>query len=460
MMAAITAARGGAAVTVYERNDRPGKKILATGNGKCNLGNEEMSPENYQGGNRALVASCLDRFGTEDMERFFASLGLMLKSRDGYLYPACEQAAVVLDVLRFALEDFGVELVLQTRVTHIRRTGEGRLRVIWEGGERDFDRVIIACGGKAAPRSGSDGSGYRLAGELGLACREVVPALTALHCREDYCKAIAGVRAQARITILEGEHGLTVDGKQGLSGKEANGLLEEGGHRLPGREGHGLLEEEGELQLVDYGISGIPVFQLSGRVNYLLREGKTLRASIDFLPQMSREEYQDFVRKRMVPLKELRERSLTVERFFTGMLHKKLMALFIRLAGLKAGAPVGEADPARVKEVFRLCRDFSLQITGSNSFDQAQVCAGGVKLDEVDENLEAWKAPGVFLAGEVLDVDGRCGGYNLHWAWCSGYIAGSAAAGAETEKTGKRQAGRLDAAGGRGRKTGKSGHKR
>ncbi len=504
MAAALAAARAGARVTVYERNDRLGKKILVTGNGRCNLGNEDLSAEDYHSGPLSLgavsagdepaaafgesqrdsatndlmaetdqkrIAFWLKRFGTEETKAFFASLGLLVKSREGYLYPVCDQAAVVLDVLRFGLERAGVKVVSETKVERIERLREGGLRVCWTGGSASFDSVILSCGGRAAPRTGSDGNGYRLAGQLGLEQTPVVPALTGLRCREEYCKAIAGVRSEAEIRILE------------------NGSC--------------LLRERGELQLVDYGISGIPVFQLSGQVNRLMQDPHALhtacspqkscasqkpyasqkscatqkpyvsqkpndlcgarvlsgsealygskdsnalqgdgqlKAQIDFLPQIGEEAWAAYIEERLSRLVERGSQEkggnpgdsvggYTVETFFTGLLHKKLMTLFIKLAGLKPNLPLEDAPEEQLRKVFQLCRQFTLQISGSNSFDQAQVCSGGVKLSEVTEDLEAKKVPGLYLAGELLDVDGRCGGYNLQWAWTSGYIAGTAAAG-------------------------------
>lgn len=393
MMAALTAARRGSKVTVYEGNDRVGRKLLVTGNGRCNLGNRQLSVAEYHGGDKALIASCLGRFGTEETRDFFGSLGLLLKEKNGGLYPECEQAAVVLDVLRYALEDRGIHVVSQTKITGIKPFPKGGFEVSWQGGRAFHDRLVLACGGRAFPKTGSDGSGYALARQLGLAQREVVPALTGLRCREEFCRALAGIRADAAVQIVEGE-------------------------KI-------LLRERGELQLVDYGISGIPVFQLSGQVNYLLKKKKELRAVMDFLPDFSPEEYEKYTEKR---LKGAKSSSRTTEAFFTGILHKKLMMQILKLACIKPNEPVKDADPGKLGEVFRLCRNLELHVTGSGSFDQAQVCAGGVKLSEVTQQLEAVRIPGLYLAGELLDVDGRCGGYNLQWAWTSGYIAGKAAA--------------------------------
>lgn len=182
------------------------------------------------------------------------------------------------------------------------------------------------------------------------------------------------------------------------------------------------MEESGEIQLTEYGISGIPVFQLSGGVNQLLAQGKRLRAELDFFPQYETDAYEQLCRRRMEHVS-----GCTVEMFFTGMLHKKIMNVCIRQAGLSPEQDAAEADRQRLWQVFVLCRQLPFSITGSHPFDSAQVCRGGVSMKEVDSQLQSKCSPGLYLAGELLHVDGRCGGYNLQWAWASGYIAGSAA---------------------------------
>lgn len=396
MMAAVTAARRGGKVTLLEGNDRLGKKILSTGNGKCNLGNEKLGASDYHTGRPDMLEEFLGQFGTADTVSFFRGIGLMTKSRGGYLYPVCEQAAAVLDVLRHEVRAAGVEVVTDFKAGAIERSRRaGLFRVHGNGGSccrRSFERVILACGGRAAPKTGSDGSGYLLAGQLGHSLVPTVPALVQLRCREEYLKAVAGVRAEAQISVY-------------CQGKRA-------------------AEERGELQLTEYGISGIPVFQLSRTVNYILAEGQIPEIVVDFLPDYTQEEFKALYQDR----KLLREQR-TVEEFFTGMLHKKLMLLFIKLAGLKPGEPAGQADERKLNRVFELCRRWTLHAIGSNSYDSAQVCAGGVPLEEVTGGLESRLVPGLYFAGEILDVDGRCGGYNLQWAWCSGFIAGCHAAG-------------------------------
>jgi len=392
MMAAITAARNGAAVTLLERNDRVGKKILVTGNGKCNLGNYALSESAYYGSNREWIGNALERFDTEDTVAFFNSIGLVMKEKQGYIYPASEQAAVVLDVLRFEMASLGIQVVNDCKINQIHKDAVSGQVIVGDGNrEYPFDAVVLACGSKAAPKTGSDGSGYKLARKLGHTLIPTVPALVQLRCREEYLKAVAGVRADAAIRVFQGRKCVA--------------------------------EERGELQLTEYGISGIPVFQLSRIVNYQLREEKEVRVEIDFLP-----DYTDEMFAGLCAGRSLLQNERTVEAFFTGMLNKKLMQLFIKMSGLKGSMPVEQADKEGIQRVYQLCRKWELHVTGSNPYDNAQVCAGGVDTEEITSDMESKKVPGVYFAGEIMDVDGKCGGYNLQWAWCSGYLAGKAAA--------------------------------
>lgn len=394
MTAAILAARNGAYVTILEGNDRVGKKILSTGNGRCNLGNRNFGPEMYSTRSPEQLKGWLEQFNTNDIIEFFEVLGLLTKQKNDGLYPVSEQASSVLDALRFELaREQRINVRTGCKVESIRCDGR-RKRILLQGGGEDFsfDRVILTCGGRAAPKTGSDGSGYRLAQMLGHSLVPVVPALVQLKCREDWFKSVAGVRADAEIVLEDSTAGTVC--------------------------------ERGELQLVDYGISGIPVFQMSGRINYILRDKKEVVLKIDFLPDYTKDAFTEKMMRVRMPI----ESCGTVEEYFTGVLNRKLMTLFIKLAGLSPTEPVGEANPEKIRKVYELCRELKVHVTGSNSFEHAQVCAGGVPLDELTEKLESRKAPGVFFAGEILDVDGRCGGYNLQWAWCSGYLAGVFAA--------------------------------
>lgn len=393
MVAAVFAARNGAEVTILEGNDRLGKKILSTGNGKCNLGNMRLSTEDYYTGDTAFLKNRLEEFGTEDTIAFFNQLGLMLKQIGDGLYPVSEQASTVLDALRYEIKAKKIQVINGFHVEKVRRNqAKNKICVMQKENVLEFDSLVLACGGKAAPKTGSDGSGYELAKSIGHSLVPVVPALVQLKCKEEWFKSISGVRAKAGICV------------RGNDEKE--------------------YEENGEIQFTDYGISGIPVFQLSRVANYILRERKEIEFIIDFLPWMNKEGFAE----RLLAERSSIEDGRTLEEYFTGILNKKIMLLFLKICGLHPGDLVKSVKRDKLKKVYELCRDFKVTVVGSNSFDNAQVCAGGVPLHEVSEGMESGKMPGVFLAGELLDVDGKCGGYNLQWAWCSGAIAGTSAA--------------------------------
>lgn len=398
MMAAITAARCGAFVTILESGDRLGRKLLSTGNGKCNLGNRLLNAEQYYGADRSYIQRCLERFGTKETEDFFRGIGLLTKEKNGYLYPLCEQAGAVLDALRFEVRALDIRVLYGFPVEEI-QSGSGKKELFCVKGkdrQETFDRVILAAGGKAAPQTGSDGSGYELAKRLGHRICPVVPALTSLRCREDFFKGIAGVRAEAEISLLM-------------------------------QDGTLLQKERGELQITDYGISGIPVFQLSRTAAFHLKESGELTAKIDLLPDITEEELQSyFLERKRYCLGQAGER--TAEEFFTGVINKKLMILFMKLASLKGSQGLSQVSESQLQKVLRICKDFRVTVTGTGSFQNAQVCAGGVDAGQITENLESKLVKGLYFAGEVMDVDGRCGGYNLQWAWTSGYLAGKAAA--------------------------------
>ncbi len=393
LAASIAAARAGARVTLFERGEEPGRKLLLTGNGRCNLGNRDLKPEYYHSSDPQKLAACLARYGLGETLAFFEELGLLLRERDGYLYPACGQAQAVREVLLARARALGVEVKTSAKVNRIRRGGPGEILLGWgREPEAAFDKVILSCGGQAAPRTGSDGTGYYLARQLGHSVTSVYPALVQLRCRESFLKQIAGVRAQAAAELWAGSTF--------------------------------VCREAGEVQFTDYGVSGIPIFQLSGQAARLLEKGP-VRVRMDFLPWMDPRRDGDFWERRLERLG-----SAPAEDFFAGTLHKKLLLLLGELAGLDRWwkKPAAEVPGEAMGRMFGLFRGLELTVTDTNSFDQAQVCRGGVDMREVDGNLESLLAPGVYFAGELLDVDGRCGGYNLQWAWTSGLLTGTEAA--------------------------------
>lgn len=398
MMAAVQAAYAGARVTVYERNDRVGKKILSTGNGKCNFSNEDMRAACYYGSGAGYVDGFYKQFGVAETKTFFRELGMRIKDRNGYLYPASEQAATVLDVLRYEMERLGIEICAGCRVTGIDGPGNPGCRLTLETEtaaykKRTYDAVILACGGRAAPKTGSDGTGLAMAKRLGHRIVPTVPALTALRCGETFWKQVAGVRCEARLMLY-------------IDGNEVSSV-------------------QGELQLTDYGISGIPVFQFSRIAAYALQEGRTVTVKIDLMPDPGAADTQEaFWAQRWE-----RQKRQSMEQFVTGTVNKKVGLLLLKLAGIRETETVCEIEGARRRKLEQLFHAFEVTVKGTNSFEQAQVCAGGVDFAEVTDRLESVRRPGLFFAGEILDIDGICGGYNLQWAWSSGAVAGRAAAG-------------------------------
>lgn len=390
MAAAIFGARQGAEVTILEHMDRVGKKILSTGNGKCNLTNRRMEPGCYRCSVPEFPMEVLSRFGEEDTEAFLEDLGIVLKDRNGYLYPASGQASSVLDALRAELSLRSVAVVTECGPVHIEapKGPAEKWRVTCERGTFFSDALILAAGSKAAPATGSDGSGYKLAKKLGHRILTPLPALVQLRCREPFFKQIAGVRTDVQVKILA--------------------------------EGEELASDCGELQLTDYGISGIPVFQVSRFAARALYEKKQVTAVIDFCPDMGKKETGRFLRERR---ELLAERS--GEGFFNGWLNKKLALLFLRMAGIRPERQTESFTERELSALARLLKEFETEVVSTNPFENAQVCCGGVDVRDINPyTMESKIKKGLYLTGELLDVDGICGGYNLQWAWSTGAVAG------------------------------------
>lgn len=399
MLAALAAGREGVRAMVLEKKERIGKKILATGNGKCNFSNTDFYEGCYHSGDLEKVRQVLEQFSPKDTRLFLEELGLRVKEKNGGLYPECEQASAVLDVLRFALKYQGVSVKCDCRVTAIEpQKNKGFLVRFQEAdgtaGCCRFEKLILSCGTPAGlrPKTEEDGlDGLRLGKLLGAKGQDFFPALVQLRCREPFFKALAGVRCQARVQLLAG--------------------------------GERVCEEVGELQLTDYGISGIPVFQLSRHASRILRTEKRVFAQLDFLPALSKRDWEQQLQERFG-----RQGAYRAEEFFAGTLPKKVCQVLMKEAHIAPTESIAAAGREGISRFARLSKEFEVTVTAANPFANAQVCAGGILLSEVDEGLQSRRTPGLYYAGELLDVDGRCGGYNLQWAWSSGYVAGQQAA--------------------------------
>lgn len=391
LVAAITAAKEGAKVTIIEQKDRLGKKILSTGNGRCNLTNEYMDLTCFRSDDMNLVSEVISQFGYHETVAFFEELGVILKNRQGYIYPISDQASTISDILTMEINRLNIIVLLEQSVKKISNSKLGFL-VKTDKEVVLCDSVILATGGKAAPVLGSDGSGYTLAKSFGHHLSPVVPALVQLKGKGNFFKQISGVRTNAKVIAI-------VDGTR-------------------------MAEDTGELQLTNYGISGIPVFQISRYAAKGLYEKKKVTVEIDFMPTMSDDEFSSFIENRLE-----KHGDKTAEEFFTGMFHQKLIGLFLKISRIASSVSISQVTKEQLHLFQKVCKHFMVDIEGTNDFDQAQICAGGVKTTEINpQTMESLLADNIYLTGELLDVDGICGGYNLQWAWATGYIAGKHAA--------------------------------
>jgi len=392
MMAAITAAREGVKVTILEHKDRIGKKILSTGNGRCNFTNTFQTPACYRSDNRDFAWNIIQKFNVEKTISFFKELGIYPKDRNGYLYPYSDQAAAILEVLQIEIAKLDICVMTEINVLDIQPVKRG-IRVTTDKKTITVDSVILACGSKAAPVTGSDGSGYQLAKLLGHRIVPVLPALVQLRCAEKFYKSISGVRVQGTVEIYADDISLASD--------------------------------TGEIQLTNYGISGIPVFQVSRYAAKAIYQKQSVTAVLNFMPDMNKDEFLSFLQERITlcPHK-------TLDEFFTGIFPKKLCELWIRLSRLPKEMRVSDLSGEQLERLVLLIQHLRTHITETNAFEQAQICCGGVDTTEINpDTLESNYVPGIYFAGELLDVDGICGGYNLQWAWSSGFVAGREAAG-------------------------------
>ena len=384
MMAALAAAENGCRVTLLERQSRVGRKLLATGNGRCNLTNHNASPARYHGGD-GFCAYALDAFNVGATLQFFASLGLLTVAEDsGRVYPMSNMAGSVLDVLRYALERPDIEVVTGQAVSSAKKTSGG-FTVRTETNTFHAEKLILAAGGCAGSKVGGVMDGYRLAKMLGHHRTVLYPSLVQLRTDPTYPRALKGIKAECGIAILRG--------------------------------GERVAENRGEVLFTEYGVSGPAVFDLSRQIS---TGGDGIALHLDFLPGWSREDTLAWLHSRRTALSRQEAGAL-----LTGSVHPRLGRMLCKAAGINGGAAISEVTDRQLEALCRRVRDLALPVTGTCGFDQAQVTAGGLRTGEFDpQTMESRLAPGFYACGEVLDVDGDCGGFNLQWAWASGRLAG------------------------------------
>lgn len=392
LMAAITAAKEGAEVFIIEHKDQAGKKILSTGNGRCNFTNLLQEPICYHSENVGFPWKAVEKFNAQKTIAFFLELGIYSKNRNGYLYPQSDQASAVAQALRLEAKRLFIDLKTATECQDIIPKKKG-FSICTDKGTFTADKVILAAGSKAAPSLGSDGSGYTLAKKLGHHIIPVLPSLIQLRCKETFYKKIVGVRVNGSVSVYA--------------------------------DGQCIASDQGEIQLTSYGISGIPVFQVSRYAAIGLYHKQSVKAVLNFMPDFTREQLFSFLKKRIAARPQKNG-----EEFFVGLFHNKLIPVFLSKAGLSDREIVGNWNDGTIEKLIQAIQQFETIITETNPFEQAQVCRGGIDTAEVMESMESMYVKGLYFAGEILDVDGLCGGYNLQWAWSSGYIAGMEAANA------------------------------
>lgn len=388
IIAAISARRNGCNVTILEKNDRVGKKILATGNGRCNYTNINLSTINYHGKNPKFTYSALGSFNVDMTIQFFERLGITpFVEEGGKVFPMSLQSSSVLDVLRLEMENLGIKIKLQANVRKIKKDKDFTLEL--ESGEKiRGSKVIIATGGKAMPASGSDGSGYNLVKELGHTIVETFPGLVQLKLEGNIFKNLKGVKFPGRAMLSCGNKF--------------------------------LLEDFGDILFTDYGISGPPILQISRTAIEYLNNKKDVRLKISIINSKSKEELFDYLDKRFILMK-----NRTIEEALIGLINKRLIPTILKEVGIKKDKKVSAISKKEIKDISGILTNWEFKISGSKDWKDAQVTAGGVSTDEVDsKTMESKKCRGLYIVGELLDIDGDCGGFNLQWAWSSGYIAG------------------------------------
>lgn len=384
LMAACVAAKNGAKVTILERNKRIGKKILVTGNGRCNYTNTLTNVTDYN--NEAFVAKGISLFNPSRTMDFFNKMGIVPKvESEGKAYPLSEQASSIVDVFLYELERLNIDVMTNSKVVSIIRKNQYFSIYLEDGRYFESDKVIIATGGKAMPKSGSDGSGYDLAEGLGHQVTPIFPALVKLKLESPYLKHLKGIKMPTQVELI---------------------------HR-----DKVIQEEYGDILFGNYGISGPTILQLSRNAMDLYNQGEKVYIKLTLVTALSKQEVTDRFNQSM---------NKPVDFSLIGLINKRYISAIIKEANIeKQNTLVKEVPKAQLNRLIDLLFDWRFLVKGSKSFNDAQVTAGGVSVQEINpETMESKLVSGLYFTGEVMDIDGRCGGYNLQWAWSSGYLAG------------------------------------
>ena len=391
MTAALTAAENpDNQITLFERQARPGKKLLSTGNGRCNLTNRHCSPAHYHGEAMGFADYALAEFGWEETLAWFAGLGLMTVEEDsGRIYPLSDHAASVLDCLRLGVENRGIRLLTGCDVRAVEGS-RGQWYVSTAEATERFDAVILCCGGAAGARVGGTGEGYALAEALGHRRTKLFPAVCRLRTENNGTLPLKGIRTQAVIRLVKDK---TV-----------------------------LAESRGEIQFTDNGVSGPAAFELSRDA---ARAPKGTVVRLDLLPDTDRPSVIQYLKEKRAAFPDS-----VAGQLLTGTVHNTIGRTVVRLCAIAQDESLAALSDRELAAVAGRLKQYDLALTGTAGFEDAQVTAGGINCRDVDpQTMQSRICPGLYFCGELLDVDGDCGGYNLQWAWSSGHLAGLAAGG-------------------------------
>lgn len=391
IMAAITARRQGAQVTILERNPRIGKKILVTGNGRCNYTNINADISCYNGNNPKFAYNALALFSPQATIDFFEKLGIAHKVEDGgKVFPMSDQASSFLDVFLYELSQSGIKVITDAMVLKIEKKKNTFQIHLAKGEVLRGDKVIIATGGKAMPSTGSDGNGYQLAQSLGHTITETFPGLVQLKLEGLFFNQIAGVKFVGTAAILDKNNKI-------------------------------LASDRGDILFANYGISGPPILQLSRKAGELLQKNQKAILKVTVIDKIDQENLKTILKERF-----RNDPKKALDFSLVGLVNKRLIPVLLKEAGItdlkRSSANISNRE---VDKIARILTDWRFLVTGTKSWPSAQVTAGGVDTNEINpQTMESKIIQGLYFAGEIVDIDGQCGGFNLQWAWSSGFIAG------------------------------------
>lgn len=397
LMASIVAKDFGMDVAIVEGNDRIGKKILTTGNGRCNITNNNIAfpYNNFHSENNNFFQEALNNFTIEDTKSIFLSLGLPLTElENGKMYPRSLQASSVIDVFRMALDDRKIPLYTNCKIDSINKKKYFTLYTNNEEYENfSCNKLILSCGGKSATKTGSDGSGYKLSKSLGHNIIETLPGIVQLKLDYPYLKALSGIKFDGSVSLL------------------VNNEI--------------IHTEVGEVLFTDYGISGPPILQLSSYASKALHRDSKVTIRLDMFPYESKEDIENFFATHF-SIFNYREISSAL----IGVINKKLISTILKDVGINdIHLPCNNIDWKYINKLIDKFKKWDFNCIGTNGFPNAQVTVGGINTSEVDNlTLESKLVKNLYFCGEILDVHGDCGGFNLQWAWSSGYLAAKSAA--------------------------------